>query len=118
MGDLCQQAAVIMADTMADKNLRLIADLHRNLSAAQLEIGDYAGARASCDAALKLTEERRSEHFNKSAGQEEDEKALYRRALACLWLGLKQDAQKDIDRLVASRGETDPAVKKLRLEEA
>merc|ERR1739845_85261 len=115
--ELCQQAAVIMADTMADKNLRLIADLHRNLSAAQLEMGDYEGALTSCDAALKLTEERQSEHGNKSAG-DEDEKALYRRALACLRLGRKQDAQKDIERLVASRGEADSAVKKLRFEEA
>merc|ERR1712139_357136 len=115
--ELCQQASVIMADTMADKNLRLIGDLHRNLAAAQLEVGDYEGARSSCDAALKLSSDRQSDHGNPS-GDGEDEKALYRRAMALLRLGRKQAAQNDIESLVKSRGEADPAVKKLRAEEA
>merc|ERR1711939_414299 len=115
--ELCQQASVIMADSMADKNLRLISDLHRNLAAAQLEVGDYDGARMSCDAALKLSSDRQSEHGNTAAG-DEDEKALYRRALALLRLGRQQDARKDIKALAASRGEADPAVRRLRAEDA
>merc|ERR1712046_550279 len=68
--EICQQASVIMADTMADKNLRLIGDLHRNLAAAQLEVGDYEGARSSCDAALKISSENQSDRGG-SGGDDE-----------------------------------------------
>jgi tetratricopeptide (TPR) repeat protein len=115
--EMCGQASVIMADTMADKSLRLIGDLHRNLAAAQLEVGDYEGTVSSCDEALKQTSSRRSDHGNHSAA-DEDEKALYRRAMALLNLGRHQDARKDIDALAAQRGDADPAVANLRAEDA
>jgi len=102
---------------MADKNLRLVGDLHRNLAAAQLEVGDYEGVVTSCDAALKLSSTNKSEHGNNSAGGE-DEKALYRRAMALLRLGRQQDARNDTKALAAARGESDSAVRKLRAEEA
>jgi len=98
--ELCKQADVLMSDSLSDKQGRLIADLHRNLAQASIELRDFAGARASCDAALALSAE--------------DEKARYRRAQAMLALGLDEDAKADIDKLAALRGNEDAAVKRLK----
>jgi len=98
---LAQSASVLMADSMADKQSRLIADLHRNRAAAQLAMSDFNGALESADEALK-------------AGGEGDEKARYRRALALLHLGRRDEAAQEADRLAASSSSQDPAVKRLR----
>jgi len=107
MMELCQQATVIMSDSLADKNVRLIADLHRNLAAAQLAADDFEGALASSNAALRSIGDDR-----------DDEKARYRRATALLRLGRVDEARPDIDSLVAARGEGDEAVRRLRTEVA
>jgi len=109
MMDLCSHATVIMADSMADKNTQLMTDLYRNLAAAQLEVGDYEGARASCDAILKPADKDKKEAV-------EDEKAFYRRAVALLRLGRIQDSERDIAALAAIRGEDDAVVRRLRNE--
>eukprot|EP00929_Paragymnodinium_shiwhaense_P015226 TRINITY_DN123284_c0_g1_i1.p1 TRINITY_DN123284_c0_g1~~TRINITY_DN123284_c0_g1_i1.p1 ORF type:complete len:843 (+),score=257.47 TRINITY_DN123284_c0_g1_i1:81-2609(+) len=101
--DLAEQSFVLMSDSMEDKSRRLLADLHRNLAAAQLAAGNSEGAVASCDAALKLVPE---------GG--EDDKAVYRRASALLKLGRIEQARPDIERLAKCCGEDDAAVKKLR----
>merc|ERR1712107_382207 len=103
--ELCEQASVLMADSMADKNRRLVADLHRNLAAAQLELGDFEAAKASCDAALERVADGGS-----------DEKALYRRALALQKLGRLEDARSDVDKLASIVGEDDVAIRKLSLD--
>jgi len=108
--EICQQASVIMADSMSSKQTRLVGDLHRNLAAAQLELGDFEGARENCDRALECT----------SANGEgpDEEKARYRRATALLQLGRVTEAQPDIKRLAACRGADDPVVKRLMAQAA
>lgn len=103
--ELCTQASVLMADSMEQKQRRLLADLHRNLAAAHLELHQFDAARASCDAALAEA---------KKLGDGEDEKARYRRAMALFGLGRTSDAQLDTDRLAVLLGEQDPAVRRLR----
>jgi len=103
--EICQQASVIMADSMSSKQTRLVGDLHRNLAAAQLELGDFEGARESCDRALECT--------SKNGEEPDEEKARYRRATALLQLGRATEAQPDIKRLAACRGADDPVVKRL-----
>merc|ERR1711865_411091 len=102
--ELCQQASVLMAESLAVKNGRLQADLYRNLAAAQLETGDYEGAKVSCDEALKKAQER----------EEDDDKARYRRATALVKLGQFEAARKDADKLASMLGDEDDVVKKLR----
>merc|ERR1712183_685311 len=92
-----------MSDGMEDKGKRLLADLHRNLAAAQLASEDFEGAKASCDAALERVPE---------GG--DDDKARYRRAQALLQLGKAEEARSDIERLAKCCGEEDASVKKLR----
>merc|ERR1712224_899281 len=94
---LAGQASVIMSESLSDKQSCLIADLHRNLAAAQLRLSDFEGALKSCDEVLK-------------SGK--DEKALYRRTVALLRLGRRDEAIQEVDRLTPS----DPSVKKLRAE--
>jgi len=108
--EICQQASVIMADSMCSKQTRLVGDLHRNLAAAQLELGDFEGARESCDRALECTP---------ASGEGlDEEKARYRRATALLQLGRAKEAQPDIKRLAACRGADDPVVKRLMAQAA
>eukprot|EP00930_Biecheleria_cincta_P056109 TRINITY_DN42289_c0_g1_i1.p1 TRINITY_DN42289_c0_g1~~TRINITY_DN42289_c0_g1_i1.p1 ORF type:complete len:781 (-),score=189.66 TRINITY_DN42289_c0_g1_i1:1-2343(-) len=102
---LAQSASVIMADSLADKQSRLIADLHRNLAAAQLALSDFEAVLKSCDEALKV-------------GGGQDEKARYRKAVALLRLGRRADAAKETEALAALGPEHDAAVKKLRIEMA
>merc|ERR1712061_569882 len=93
-----------MADSLSDKNKTLVADLRRNLAAAQLEAGDFEGALTNCDALLKA-----------SAGKEDD-KARYRRTVALQRLGRIEEAQRELGRFAAVRGEHDTAVRRLRAE--
>lgn len=100
---LAQSASVLMADSLADKQSRLIADLHRNLAAAQLALSDFEAVLKSCDEALKL-------------GGDQDEKARYRKAVALLRLGRRADAAKETEALAALGPEQGAAVKRLRAE--
>ncbi|CAK0840911.1 unnamed protein product [Prorocentrum cordatum] len=102
---LCEQASVLMSDSVQDKNKRLVSDLQRNLAAAQLEAGEFEGAVEICTGLLKS-----------SGGN--DEKALYRRAMALLQLGRAGDAEGDIASLAAKRGDADAAVRRLRSQSA
>lgn len=107
--ELCEQATVIMSESMALKNTTLVADLHRNLAAAQLAAGDFEGARNSCDVLLLRPED------NKNTDPV-DTKALFRRATALLRLGNVTEARRDIERLTAMGGAEDAALKRLREE--
>lgn len=93
---LAQQSFVLMADSMSEKQTRLVADLYRNLAAAKLTLSDFSGALDSCDEALKL-------------GQDSDNKALYRRSLALLGLGRLEEADKTVSKLDV----IDPTVRRL-----
>lgn len=104
--ELCSQATVIMSDSLGVKCKKLISDLHRNMAAAQLDAGDFNGAVANCNAALKIQDRPSAD----------DDKAYYRRALALMRLGRLDEAQVDIDKLSATLGEKDAAVKRLRAE--
>ena len=54
---LAQQASVLMSSSLAAKQSCLVADLWKNLAAAQLAISDFQGALASADEArLSITE--------------------------------------------------------------
>lgn len=109
--ELCQQASLIMSDSMASKNTQLLADLRRNLAAAQLEAGDLKGCIASCDALLAEGDKGGAKSQGESAS---DEKALYRRAVALLRLGKTDKAHRDIEKLAAARGQDDAVVRRLR----
>jgi len=95
-----------MSDSLGVKCKKLISDLHRNMAAAQLDAGDFNGAVANCNAALKIQDRPSAD----------DDKAYYRRALALMRLGRLDEAQVDIDKLSATLGEKDAAVKLLRAE--
>jgi len=110
--ELCKQSSVLMSESMASKNSRLIGDLLRNLAATQMQLGEYAVARDTCDLALQEVEARSAATGRK----EEDDKARYRKALANLHLGCKDAASEDIERLAQTLGENDANVKRLRAE--
>lgn len=110
--ELCQQASVLMSESMLSKQGQLAADLHRNLAAVQLKLANFEGARASCDRALECSS------AGAGRGGADDEKARYRRAVALLRLGRVEDAQADIEQLAVGRGEADAIVRRLRAETA
>ncbi|CAJ1370248.1 unnamed protein product [Effrenium voratum] len=94
---LARQASVLMSASLADKQSQLLADLNKNLAAAQLAISDFSGALASADEALTVSD---------------DEKARYRRAVALVRLKRLDEARKEVEKLDSS----DPAVQKLKSE--
>eukprot|EP00928_Gymnodinium_smaydae_P013615 TRINITY_DN14956_c0_g1_i2.p2 TRINITY_DN14956_c0_g1~~TRINITY_DN14956_c0_g1_i2.p2 ORF type:complete len:209 (-),score=36.41 TRINITY_DN14956_c0_g1_i2:280-906(-) len=103
---LCQQASVIMSDSLASKGNRVVIDLQRNLAAAQLSLEDFKSCVATCDAVL----DKETPDVKKG----EDEKALYRRATALLRLGELKRARADIGVLAKLRGADDAVVARLR----
>jgi len=98
---LASQAAVLMTTSLADKQSKLVADLHRNLAAAHLAVSDFEAALTSADEALQV--------------DGSDDKARYRRALALVRLQRFEDASLEVRRLEDARdGGSDPAVQKLK----
>eukprot|EP00933_Yihiella_yeosuensis_P070723 TRINITY_DN7887_c1_g1_i2.p1 TRINITY_DN7887_c1_g1~~TRINITY_DN7887_c1_g1_i2.p1 ORF type:complete len:858 (-),score=221.63 TRINITY_DN7887_c1_g1_i2:144-2684(-) len=97
--ELGERSSILMADSMAGKQNRLIGDLYRNLAAAQLASSDFQGALSSCDEAIKR------------GGDENDDKARYRRATALFNLGRLEEASAEVDSLANSE---DPSIRKLK----
>ena len=51
---LSQQASVLLSPSLSAKQSQLVADLFKNLAAAQMATADFSGALASADEALKV----------------------------------------------------------------
>jgi len=100
---LASHASVLMTTSLAEKQSRLLADLQRNLAAAQIAVGDFAAAVDSVDEVLRA--------------DDNDGKARYRRAVALLRLRRFSEASDEVGRL-ESRAQTcdDAAVRRLREE--
>lgn len=100
---LASHASVLMTTSLAEKQSRLLADLRRNLAAAQIAVGDFAAALDSVDEILRA--------------DDNDGKARYRRAVALLRLRRFSEASEEVGRL-ESRAQTcdDAAVRRLREE--
>lgn len=94
---LAREASVLMSASLAAKQSSLVADLYKNLSAAQLKSNDFTAALSSADAAIQACD---------------DEKARYRRAMALLRLKRTPEARKEAEALAVG----DPAVQKLLAE--
>eukprot|EP00435_Cladocopium_sp_Y103_P054536 s958_g17.t1 len=97
---LAREASVLMSASLAAKQSSLVADLYKNLSAAQLKNNDFTAALSSADAAIQACD---------------DEKARYRRAMALLRLKRIPEARTEAEALAAGG---DPAVQKLLAEVA
>lgn len=96
---LAREASVLMSASLAAKQSSLVADLYKNLSAAQLKSNDFTAALSSADAAIQACD---------------DEKARYRRAMALLRLKRIPEARTEAEALAAG----DPAVQTLLAEVA